>query len=48
VVRDGAIVVRPIGLLSCTFDHRVVDGARASAFLLDVIDRLQAPDSLVR
>jgi pyruvate dehydrogenase E2 component (dihydrolipoamide acetyltransferase) len=47
VVRDGQIVVRPIGLLSCTFDHRVVDGARASAFLLDVIDRLQAPDSLV-
>ena len=48
VVRDGEIVVRPIGLLSCTFDHRVVDGARASAFLLDVIHRLQAPDSLVR
>jgi pyruvate/2-oxoglutarate dehydrogenase complex dihydrolipoamide acyltransferase (E2) component len=48
VVRDGQIVVRPIGLLSCTFDHRVVDGARASAFLLDVIHRLQAPDSLVR
>jgi pyruvate/2-oxoglutarate dehydrogenase complex dihydrolipoamide acyltransferase (E2) component len=48
VVRDGQIVVRPIGLLSCTFDHRVVDGARASAFLLDVISRLQAPDSLVR
>jgi pyruvate/2-oxoglutarate dehydrogenase complex dihydrolipoamide acyltransferase (E2) component len=48
VVRDGAIVVRPIGLLSCTFDHRVVDGARASAFLLDVIHRLQVPDSLVR
>jgi pyruvate dehydrogenase E2 component (dihydrolipoyllysine-residue acetyltransferase) len=36
-VVDGAIVVRDIGLVSCTFDHRVVDGAVASAFLLDVI-----------
>ena len=40
-VRDGAVVVRRIGWLSCTFDHRVVDGARASAFLLDVIERLE-------
>ena len=40
-VRDGEIVVRKIGLLSCTFDHRVVDGARASEFLLGVIARLQ-------
>jgi pyruvate dehydrogenase E2 component (dihydrolipoamide acetyltransferase) len=42
VVRDGEIVVRPVGLLSCTFDHRVVDGARATSFLLDVIGRLEA------
>ncbi len=42
VVRAGQIVVRKIGWLSCTFDHRVVDGARASAFLLDVIERLEA------
>ncbi len=42
-VVDGQIAVREIGLLSCTFDHRVVDGAVASAFLLDVIGRLQAP-----
>jgi len=41
VVRDGEIVVRKVGLLSCTFDHRVVDGVRASAFLLDVIARLE-------
>lgn len=44
-VVDGEIVARRIGWLSCTFDHRVVDGARASAFLLDVIARLQSPDS---
>jgi pyruvate/2-oxoglutarate dehydrogenase complex dihydrolipoamide acyltransferase (E2) component len=40
-VRDGQIVVREIGWLSCTFDHRVVDGARASEFLLAVISRLE-------
>ncbi|MBA3364595.1 MAG: 2-oxo acid dehydrogenase subunit E2 [Actinobacteria bacterium] len=39
----GQVVARRIGWLSCTFDHRVVDGARASAFLLDVIGRLQDP-----
>jgi pyruvate dehydrogenase E2 component (dihydrolipoamide acetyltransferase) len=41
-VRDGEIVVREIGWLSCTFDHRVVDGARASEFLLSVIRRLES------
>jgi pyruvate/2-oxoglutarate dehydrogenase complex dihydrolipoamide acyltransferase (E2) component len=43
VVRDGEIVVREVGLLSCTFDHRVVDGARASEFLLTVLARLELP-----
>ena len=41
VVRDGAIVVRRIGLVSCTFDHRVVDGARAAEFLLHVVAQLE-------
>jgi pyruvate/2-oxoglutarate dehydrogenase complex dihydrolipoamide acyltransferase (E2) component len=43
VVRDGELTVREIGWLSCTFDHRVVDGARASEFLLSVIRRLESP-----
>jgi pyruvate/2-oxoglutarate dehydrogenase complex dihydrolipoamide acyltransferase (E2) component len=42
VVRDGEIVVRQIGNVSVTFDHRVVDGARAAAFTLDVIARLES------
>jgi pyruvate dehydrogenase E2 component (dihydrolipoamide acetyltransferase) len=41
VVRDGEIVVRSMGNVSVTFDHRVVDGARAAAFTLAVIERLQ-------
>jgi pyruvate dehydrogenase E2 component (dihydrolipoamide acetyltransferase) len=47
VVRDGEIVVRRTGALALTFDHRVVDGARAAGFGLEVIARLQsAPASL--
>jgi pyruvate dehydrogenase E2 component (dihydrolipoamide acetyltransferase) len=42
VVRGGEVVVRRIGNVSVTFDHRVVDGARAAAFALDVIRRLEA------
>jgi pyruvate dehydrogenase E2 component (dihydrolipoamide acetyltransferase) len=42
-VVEGEITARKIGWLSCTFDHRVVDGARASEFLLEVIGRLEKP-----
>jgi pyruvate dehydrogenase E2 component (dihydrolipoamide acetyltransferase) len=44
-VRDGEIVVRELGNVSVTFDHRVVDGARAAAFGLAVIRRLEAAAS---
>jgi pyruvate dehydrogenase E2 component (dihydrolipoamide acetyltransferase) len=44
VVRDGEVVVRPMGNVSVTFDHRVVDGARAAAFALAVIGRLESGD----
>jgi pyruvate dehydrogenase E2 component (dihydrolipoamide acetyltransferase) len=42
VVRDAEIVVRRIGNVSVTFDHRVIDGKRAADFGLAVIERLQA------
>jgi pyruvate/2-oxoglutarate dehydrogenase complex dihydrolipoamide acyltransferase (E2) component len=42
VVRDGEVVVRSTGTLAITFDHRVVDGARAAAFGLAVIARVQS------
>jgi len=41
VVRNGEIVVRRIGNVSVTFDHRVIDGKRAADFGLAVIARLQ-------
>lgn len=42
VVRDGEVVVRRTGTLSLSFDHRVIDGARAAGFGLAVIERLQS------
>ena len=41
VVRDGDVVVRRMGNVSVTFDHRIIDGKRAADFGLAVIDRLQ-------
>ncbi|MBV8478758.1 MAG: 2-oxo acid dehydrogenase subunit E2 [Actinobacteria bacterium] len=41
VVRDGEVVVRRMGNISVTFDHRVIDGKRAADFGLAVIARLQ-------
>ena len=45
VVRDGAVTTAPIGYIAVTFDHRVVDGARAAEFGLAVIRRLELNDS---
>ena len=42
VVREGSVVVRRMGNVSVSFDHRVVDGARAAAFCLDVIGLLES------
>jgi pyruvate/2-oxoglutarate dehydrogenase complex dihydrolipoamide acyltransferase (E2) component len=41
VVRDGNVQVAPTGYISITFDHRVVDGARAAEFGLAVIRTLE-------
>jgi pyruvate/2-oxoglutarate dehydrogenase complex dihydrolipoamide acyltransferase (E2) component len=41
VVRDGEVVVRRVGTVGVTFDHRVIDGARAAEFGLAVIGRLE-------
>jgi pyruvate/2-oxoglutarate dehydrogenase complex dihydrolipoamide acyltransferase (E2) component len=41
IVREGEVVVRRMGNISVTFDHRVIDGTRAAGFGLAVIHRLQ-------
>jgi len=46
VVRDGAIVVGKLMMLSLSLDHRVVDGHLGAAFAYDVIASLETPDQL--
>ncbi len=38
---DDAIVIRPMGYLSLTFDHRLLDGAQADAFMSQVKQYLE-------
>ncbi|MEO6030746.1 MAG: 2-oxo acid dehydrogenase subunit E2, partial [Burkholderiaceae bacterium] len=45
-IRDGAIVARPLMNLSSSFDHRVVDGANAAAFVQSLRERLEHPAML--
>ena len=42
VVRDGEVVVRRMGNVSVTIDHRVIDGKRGAEFGLAVIARLES------
>ena len=41
VVRNGKIEIRKMLSLSLTYDHRIVDGAQAARFMVDVIKRLE-------
>ncbi|WP_276060159.1 dihydrolipoamide acetyltransferase family protein [Mycolicibacterium celeriflavum] len=45
VVVDGAVVARPTMTLTCAFDHRIADGAQAAAFLGELRDLIEAPDT---
>ena len=44
VPHDGTIAVRPYLTMTLSSDHRVVDGARAAQFLVDVVAAMQRPD----
>ena len=49
VVENGSVVARPVLPVSLTFDHRVVDGAQALAFVGQLREYLeQDPGSLSR
>ena len=41
---DGEAVVRPTMTMTLSSDHRVVDGARAAAFMTDLVRILREPD----
>lgn len=42
VTPDDAIAIRPMVYLSFTFDHRILDGASADAFMADVVAALES------
>ncbi|MEO8693391.1 MAG: dihydrolipoamide acetyltransferase family protein [Acidimicrobiales bacterium] len=46
VVREGAVVICSTMTLSIAFDHRVVDGVAAAAFVAGVRSRLESTDAL--
>jgi pyruvate dehydrogenase E2 component (dihydrolipoamide acetyltransferase) len=48
VVRDGAIEIGKVMLLSLTLDHRIVDGHVGAAFAYDIIETLENPESSFR
>ncbi|HEY7526006.1 MAG TPA: dihydrolipoamide acetyltransferase family protein, partial [Candidatus Limnocylindria bacterium] len=41
---EDVIVIRPIMNMTCSFDHRVLDGAQVGAFMADVRKRLEEWD----
>jgi 2-oxoisovalerate dehydrogenase E2 component (dihydrolipoyl transacylase) len=45
-IRDGAMVARQLMNLSSSFDHRVVDGAHAAAFVQCLRESLERPATL--
>ena len=47
VVRDGKVVARDVMNLVLSFDHRIVDGADAAAFMNTVIKHLENPQTLL-
>ena len=46
MVKDGKIAIRKMMPLSLTYDHRIIDGAQAAAFLNSIISFLEKPSSL--
>jgi 2-oxoglutarate dehydrogenase E2 component (dihydrolipoamide succinyltransferase) len=47
VVRDSAIVIRPMMYVALTYDHRVIDGREAVTFLNRIRDFVEDPSRLL-
>lgn len=47
MVQDGAVVVRPMLPLTLSFDHRMIDGAMAGAFLARLKELVENPQQLM-
>ena len=46
VVKNGAIVIRPMMYLALSYDHRIIDGKEAVSFLKNIKDTLEEPKRL--
>jgi 2-oxoglutarate dehydrogenase E2 component (dihydrolipoamide succinyltransferase) len=47
VVRDEAIVIRPMMYLALTYDHRLIDGREAVLFLVRIKECIENPERLL-
>lgn len=47
VAMDGEVVIRPVMKLTLTYDHRVIDGAKAAEFMGTLKKFLEDPDVIV-
>jgi 2-oxoglutarate dehydrogenase E2 component (dihydrolipoamide succinyltransferase) len=47
VVRDDAVVVRPMMYLALSYDHRIVDGREAVTFLIRIKSCIEDPERLL-
>src|SRR5438046_3004728 len=47
VVRDDAIVIRPMMYLALTYDHRLIDGREAVLFLVRIKECIEDPQRLL-
>ena len=47
VAKDGEIVIRPMMYLALSYDHRLLDGKEAVAFLIAIKDQLESPEKLL-
>ncbi|GAB4194031.1 MAG: 2-oxoglutarate dehydrogenase complex dihydrolipoyllysine-residue succinyltransferase [Simkaniaceae bacterium] len=47
VVKDDAIVIRPMMYLALSYDHRIVDGKEAVTFLVHIKENLEDPARLL-
>ena len=47
VVIDKEIVVRPVMKITLSYDHRLIDGAKAAAFMMTLKEFLENPSSVI-
>jgi 2-oxoglutarate dehydrogenase E2 component (dihydrolipoamide succinyltransferase) len=47
VVRDSAIVIRPMMYVALTYDHRLIDGREAVQFLKHIKETIEDPARLM-